>query len=49
MEKQDLEEIAQGAEQALLVVITEEIYSELVYGIRHTSLATCRGCTRKQW
>jgi aminotransferase len=47
MEKQDLEEIARVLSRHSLVVITDEIYSELVYGIRHTSLATLPGMYEK--
>lgn len=40
MEKKDLEEIAQVLQKHRLLVITDEIYSELVYGIKHTSIAS---------
>lgn len=40
MEKRDLEEIAKVLAQHPLVVITDEIYSELVYGIQHISMAS---------
>jgi len=43
MERQDLERIAAVLSQHSLVVITDEIYSELVYGIEHVSMASLPG------
>ena len=39
MEKSDLEEIAQLAKRRDLLVISDEIYDQLVYGIKHTCFA----------
>ena len=40
MEKQHLEEIAQVLRDTDIMVISDEIYSELTYGINHTSIAS---------
>ena len=43
MEEQDLKEIAEVLRQREILVITDEVYSELVYGIKHTSIASLPG------
>jgi aminotransferase len=43
MEKHHLEEIAKVIKKHDLVVISDEIYAELSYGIKHVSIATIEG------
>ena len=43
MERHDLEKIAQVLRQHRILVISDEIYSELVYGVEHTSMAALPG------
>ena len=43
MEKKDLEEIAQTAIEKDILVISDEIYSELTYGTEHVSIASLPG------
>ncbi|MFC1847921.1 aminotransferase class I/II-fold pyridoxal phosphate-dependent enzyme [Chloroflexota bacterium] len=43
MEKTDLEEIAELARRRNLIVISDEIYDRLVYGIKHTCFASLPG------
>lgn len=43
MEKKDLEEIAQVAIEKDILVISDEIYSELTYGVEHVSIASLPG------
>ena len=43
MERHDLEEIAQVLRKHRILVISDEIYSELVYGVEHTSMAALPG------
>ncbi|HHT73632.1 MAG TPA: aminotransferase class I/II-fold pyridoxal phosphate-dependent enzyme [Firmicutes bacterium] len=43
MERADLEKIAKALAEHRLLVITDEIYSELVYGIEHVSMASLPG------
>ncbi|HHT42751.1 MAG TPA: aminotransferase class I/II-fold pyridoxal phosphate-dependent enzyme [Firmicutes bacterium] len=43
MEKEDLMAIAEVLRQHNIVVISDEIYAELVYGIEHTSIASLPG------
>ena len=43
MEKHDLEEIAEVIIKHDLIVISDEIYSELTYGVNHTSIASIKG------
>lgn len=43
MEEQDLKEIAQVLREHDILVISDEIYAELVYGIKHISIATLPG------
>lgn len=43
MEKKDLEEIAQAAIEKDILVISDEIYSELTYGTEHVSIASLPG------
>ena len=39
MEKKDLEEIAKVLEETEIMILSDEIYGELTYGIKHTSIA----------
>ena len=39
MERSDLEEIAKVLEETDIMVLSDEIYGELTYGIKHTSIA----------
>ena len=39
MEKRELEEIAKIVKEADILVLTDEIYAELSYGFKHTSIA----------
>ncbi len=39
MEKEELEEIAKVLEETEIMVLSDEIYGELTYGIKHTSIA----------
>ncbi|MBQ3089602.1 MAG: aminotransferase class I/II-fold pyridoxal phosphate-dependent enzyme [Oscillospiraceae bacterium] len=43
MEKQDLEAIAQVLQGTDIMVISDEIYAELTYGVHHTSIANIPG------
>ena len=43
MERSDLEDIAKVAEKHDLTVISDEIYDQLVYGIKHTCFASLPG------
>jgi aminotransferase len=43
MEKADLQEIAQVAENYDLLIITDEVYAELTYGRKHVSIASLPG------
>jgi len=43
MEKEDLVAIAEVLRQHRIVIISDEIYAELVYGIEHTSIAALPG------
>lgn len=43
MEEQDLREIAEVLRQHNILVISDEVYAELVYGIKHTSIASLPG------
>ncbi|MEE1186227.1 MAG: aminotransferase class I/II-fold pyridoxal phosphate-dependent enzyme [Acutalibacteraceae bacterium] len=43
MERQDLEAIAQIIIDNNIIVLSDEIYSELTYGIKHTSIAQIEG------
>lgn len=43
MRKKDLEEIAEVLRGTNIVVISDEIYSELTYGEQHYSIAQCEG------
>lgn len=43
MTRQDLEEVAQVAREYNLLVITDEVYSELTYDARHVSIVTLPG------
>lgn len=43
MEKEDLQAIAEVLRQHQIVVITDEIYAEMTYGIEHTSIASLPG------
>lgn len=47
MEEQDLKEIAEVLRQREILVITDEVYSELVYGIKHTSIASLPGMAER--
>lgn len=39
MEKEDLEEIAKVLEETEIMILSDEIYGELTYGMKHTSIA----------
>ena len=43
MEKKDLEEIAEVIRGTDILVLSDEIYSELTYGLKHTSIASIDG------
>lgn len=43
MEKEDLEAIAKVLREHRILVISDEIYAELVYGVEHTSIASLPG------
>jgi len=43
MERADLQEIAQVAENYDLLIITDEVYAELTYGRKHVSIASLPG------
>lgn len=43
MERKDLEDIAEVAKEKDLIVISDEIYSELTYGTNHVSIASLPG------
>jgi aminotransferase len=43
MTREDLEEVAQVAEAYNLLVISDEAYAELTYGVEHTSIASLPG------
>ncbi|TYP58520.1 aminotransferase class I/II-fold pyridoxal phosphate-dependent enzyme [Thermosediminibacter litoriperuensis] len=43
MNRKQLEDIARIAEKHDLIVVTDEIYAELTYGVRHTAFATIPG------
>lgn len=43
MRKKDLEQIAEVLRDTNIVVISDEIYSELTYGEKHYSIAQCEG------
>lgn len=47
MEKQDLMAIAEVLREHDILIIADEIYAELVYGIEHTSMATLPGMYEK--
>lgn len=47
MEKEDLRKIAEVLRKHNIVVITDEIYAELVYGIEHSSIATLPGMAER--
>lgn len=47
MEKQDLREIAEVLRQHDILVISDEVYAELVYGIKHTSIASLPGMAER--
>lgn len=47
MEKQDLQEIAAVLRKHNILVISDEIYAELVYGIKHTSIASLPGMAER--
>lgn len=47
MEKEDLRAIADVLREHDILVIADEIYAELVYGIEHTSMATLPGMYEK--
>lgn len=47
MEKQDLREIAEVLRQHDILVISDEVYAELVYGITHTSIASLPGMAER--
>lgn len=44
MGREELEGLAQVVRERELLVISDEIYSELTYGGEHVSLHRCRGC-----
>ena len=46
MSRGDLEAVAEVAREHNLIVISDEIYSELTYGEPHTSIASLRVCDR---
>ena len=43
MEKQDLEAIAEVLRDTNIIVLSDEIYSELTFGLKHTSFASING------
>lgn len=43
MEKEDLQKVAQVLRGTNIMVISDEIYSELSFGVKHTSLASIEG------
>ncbi len=43
MEKEDLEKIAEVLRERDIIVISDEIYSELTFGVSHTSIASLEG------
>lgn len=47
MEEQDLKEIAEVLRKHNILVISDEIYAELVYGIKHTSIAALPGMAER--
>ena len=47
MEEQDLREIAEVLRQHNILVISDEVYAELVYGIKHTSIASLPGMAER--
>lgn len=47
MERPDLEEVAQVATNYDLLVISDEVYAELTYGTRHTSIASLPGMQKR--
>ncbi len=47
MEREDLEKIAEVLKDKNILVISDEIYSELTYGGRHVSIASIDGMTDK--
>ncbi|HHY14840.1 MAG TPA: aminotransferase class I/II-fold pyridoxal phosphate-dependent enzyme [Firmicutes bacterium] len=47
MEEQDLKEIAEVLRQHEILVISDEVYAELVYGIKHTSIASLPGMAER--
>ncbi len=47
MEEQDLMEIAAVLRQHDILVISDEVYAELVYGIKHTSIASLPGMAER--
>lgn len=47
MTKEDLEEIADVLRGTNIVVLSDEIYSELTYGVRHTSIASLLGMAER--
>lgn len=47
MEEQDLREIAEVLRQHDILVISDEVYAELVYGIKHTSIASLPGMAER--
>ncbi|HHU61926.1 MAG: aminotransferase class I/II-fold pyridoxal phosphate-dependent enzyme [Bacillota bacterium] len=47
MEEEDLRKIAAVLRKHNILVITDEIYAELIYGIKHTSIATLPGMAER--
>lgn len=47
MEAEDLTKIAQVLQKHNILVIADEIYAELVYGIKHTSIASLAGMAER--
>lgn len=47
MEEQDLQEIAVVLREHEILVISDEVYAELVYGIKHTSIASLPGMAER--
>ncbi len=47
MERSDLEELAEVAEKHDLIVVSDEIYDRLVYGVKHTCFASLPGMKKR--
>ncbi|NLJ81244.1 MAG: aminotransferase class I/II-fold pyridoxal phosphate-dependent enzyme [Firmicutes bacterium] len=47
MEKEDLQEIAEVLRRRDLLIISDEVYAELVYGVEHTSIASLPGMAER--